>query len=219
MENSGRQGNVRQKTDWFRSASWDAQAQEDFERRLARARPTSRPQYLRIKGLALVSSGEHRGARGLFQRVIQDDGGSIQSRMALEHLGDLARKTGDRKAAEGAYRELLGRWPDLNATSGMVEVSLAELLLDSSPPQVSEAMALLDSAIKRRTLVFNSQLFRWHIALIRADEALGETSAAKRAARTALSLLDRGSQFSRHAGVGVATADSETLSWLHRLAE
>jgi hypothetical protein len=43
--------------DWFRTPGWDDGAREDFERRLARARPHNRPQYLKIRALALREAG------------------------------------------------------------------------------------------------------------------------------------------------------------------
>jgi len=47
--------------DWFRSSDWSGDAQEEFERRLSRAGASSRPQYLRIKALALIQHGARRG--------------------------------------------------------------------------------------------------------------------------------------------------------------
>lgn len=181
-------------TDWFRDSSWDPASQANFERRLARARSNSRPQYIRIKGLALAEAGDLSAARALFERVIRDYPNSLDCRASLEHLGDLARRQVDHTTAQRAYQELFERWPDLNATSGMVEVSLAELLLEErNQGRAQEALRLLQSAIERRGAVdFNANLFRWHIALIRAAEAVGDPETVKRAATTALRLAERG---------------------------
>jgi len=116
-------------TDWFRGSAWDPASREDFERRLARARPSNRSQYIRIKALALAAAGQPDAARNLFERVIREHKDSLDCRASVEHLADLARSQGDDANAEAAYRELLTSWPNLNATSGMAEVSLAELLL------------------------------------------------------------------------------------------
>jgi hypothetical protein len=43
--------------DWFRSPAWQPLGQAEFEGRRARARPTNRPQVLRIKALALGDAG------------------------------------------------------------------------------------------------------------------------------------------------------------------
>ena len=60
--------------EWFRSGDWSPEAQEDFEARLKRARSHSRPQYLRIKGLALQQAGEVAGARQMWNRVLDSMG-------------------------------------------------------------------------------------------------------------------------------------------------
>jgi len=202
--------------DWFRSSAWDALAQKNFERRLARARPDNRPQYIRIKALALAASGQDVAAGVLFERVVREYANSLSCPASLEQLADMARKQHDLPKAEETYRRLLTQWPDLNATTGMAEVSLAEVLLDRrSEPRAGEALALLESAMGRGgALQLNANLFRWHIALIRAAEAIGDRETVKRAAATALRLADRGPQFARHPTVGLVAADPKTLSWL-----
>jgi len=203
-------------SDWFRSSAWDALSRKDFERNLARARPANRPQYIRIKGLALAATGQDVAARILFERVVRDYANSLDCRAALENLADMARMQGDLPKAEETYRRLLAQWPDLNATTGMAEVSLAEVLLDGRGiPSAGEALALLESAMRRGgALRLNPNLFRWHIALVRAAEVIGDRETVKRAATTALRLADRGPQFARHPTVGLVAADPKTLSWL-----
>jgi predicted Zn-dependent protease len=160
-------------------------------------------------------------ARALFERVLKDYADSPDAPAALEHLADLARNEGHQGQAEQTYRELLNRWPSLNGTTGMAEVSLAELLLDGGGKEAAdEAVRLLNSAIARGgPITFNANLFRWHIALVRAAELLGDRETVRRAARTALDLADRPPQFPRHPSVGVVSADSELLRWLRRRAE
>jgi len=76
--------------DWFRSPAWGPDDQVDFEARLARARKTSRAQYLRIKGLALDAAGHKEGARSLWLRVLEDaDATHVMRWPTLEHLGNL----------------------------------------------------------------------------------------------------------------------------------
>jgi predicted Zn-dependent protease len=174
--------------DWFRGSSWDRLAQEEFERRLNRARSTNRPQYLRIKAIGLSDSGQLGAAKELLNRVVRDYPKSLDCRVCLELLGDIARKEGSARDAENKYREVLQRWPDLNARTGMVEVSLAEVLTERGQRNASdEALGLLDSALKRGTVTFNSQFFRWNIALVRIAGQLGDAETVERAARTALS--------------------------------
>lgn len=76
--------------EWFRSPGWSEADRADFEARLARSRKYNRAQYLRIKGLALSGAVEVAGARGLWLRVLADDGefAMLEGFTALEHLGD-----------------------------------------------------------------------------------------------------------------------------------
>jgi hypothetical protein len=69
--------------DWFRSPAWDQAARAEFELRLARARDHNRPQYLRIKGLALREAGLVDAARVLWQRVRSEYPTSMDATSAL----------------------------------------------------------------------------------------------------------------------------------------
>jgi tetratricopeptide (TPR) repeat protein len=207
--------------DWFRSPDWSPDAQSDFEARLSRARPYNRAQYMRIKGLALADAGETRGARHLWERVLEstEELATSQQASALEHLGDSYAKD-DPAAAEVYFRRLLAEHPSLNGTSHTVEISLAELLIDKGDrPSMEEALALLNSFLERDTSQFPSVLFRWHLALIRIAQATGEKETVHRAARTALDLAGRGPVFPRHKTVGVVHADKKTLKRLRKLAK
>src|SRR6266576_2652022 len=158
----------RRSADWFRDPSWDPVTRDLFEDRLSRARDWNRPQYLRIKALALKDVRELKAAKQLLIRVVSDYPDSVDCGFCLELLGDIAREEGSAEAAEWNYREVIRRWPDLNGTTGMVEVSLAEVLTETGgPDRHEEALRLLDSALKRGRLM-NSGLFRWNIVLARA---------------------------------------------------
>lgn len=207
--------------DWFRSPDWSPAAQEDFEKRLSRARPYNRAQYMRIKGLALSEAGEHCGARDLWDRVLRstEELSAGQQAPALEHLGD-SYVHEDTATAEGYYRRLLAEYPTLNGTSHTVEISLAELLIGTgNRGSMEEALVLLNSFGDRGTAQFPSVLFRWHLALIRIAQATGEKETVQRAARTALELVSRGPVFPRHKEVGVVHADTKTLRRLRKLAK
>ena len=207
--------------DWFRSPDWSNDARADFEERLARARPYNRAQYMRIKGLALAEAGEKQGARDLWGRVTQstEELARGQQPSALEHLGDSYAHE-DAAIAEHYYRRLLAEYPTLNGTSHTSEISLAELLIDKGDRgSLEEALALLNSFLERGISHFPSDLFRWHLALIRIAKATGDGETVRRAARTALDLADREPVFPRHKTVGVVQADKQTLRRLRKLAK
>jgi tetratricopeptide (TPR) repeat protein len=206
--------------EWFRSPRWDEAARADFEARLARARSTSRPQYLFIKALSVEEAGEVAGARELFTRAAEHPEAYLFQRAgAWEKLAELAARSGDRETAERLYRRILTEQPSLSGTSNTAEIALAELLLDDGDEAGrDEALQLLTSWIERDGLKFNNQLLRWHLAYIRIAEAIGDKEWTRRAARTALDLASRGPQLPRHKDVGLVHADKATLRRLHRLA-
>ena len=208
-------------TDWFRLPEWDAAARDDFERRLARARPYNRPQYLKIKAIALREAGQTDASQGLLHRALDDPNiYDFEAAGVTELLGDLSRKAGDRADAEQKYRHVLATWPTMNGTSGSVEISLVEVLAEKQGNDaIDEGLRLLDTWLARPQLQFDSQLFRWHVALIRLSQRIGDEETVQRAATTALTLASRGPQLPRHKTVGLVTTDEATLHWLRNLAE
>lgn len=206
--------------DWFRSPDWSPEARAEFEARLRRAKPSNRPQYTRIKGIALRESGQVDAARSLWHRILDAESGpAFEKASTIEHLAD-SYVGRDPATAEQYYRRLLTEHPTLNGTTATVEISLAELLIDKgNPGGMEEALALLNSFLARGTAQFPSVLFRWHLALIRIAEATGDKETWQRAARTALDLAGRGPVFPRHKTVGVVEADAHTLKRLRRLAK
>ena len=204
--------------EWFRASDWDDAAAQDFEKRLARSRPTKRPQYLRIKGLALAHAGNSRSAAVLFERVIAEYPESLDAPLAWENLGDTRRTDGDLIAAADCYREALRLGP-LRHVWGSAGLSLAEVLIEMGGKEAAEeALQVLRDELPR--LTFNSSRFRWETALAILSERLGEIETSKRAARRALDLIDAAPQFPRHGrDVGVATATPEQRDALLRLSD
>jgi tetratricopeptide (TPR) repeat protein len=200
--------------DWFRSPAWDADARADFEGRLARARAHSRPQYLRIKGLALADAGEVQAARVLWERVLGSDGHEFQKAAATEHLADSYSADDPERAIE-LFRLIVD---SRNGTTSTQEIKLAELLLDRGTPEdLSEVNRLLNGWVDRR-LPFPNAHFRWNLAIIRLAEAANDREAIREAARRALDLADQGPVFTRHPTVGLVDADTATILRLQELA-
>jgi tetratricopeptide (TPR) repeat protein len=211
---------VRVADEWFRSGAWDEAARADFEVRLARARRNNRQQYLRVKGLALRAAEHTEGARELLERAAAfPDGYRFQTVAAWETLADMAIERGDRGTAEELLRRILTEQGGASGSIGDVEITLAELLLDTGQPEArAESIALLTAWIERDRLKFDNQLFRWHLNLIRVADATGDQATVRRAAKTALELAERGPQLPRHGDVGLVRTDDSTLRRLRRLA-
>ena len=206
--------------DWYRTPGWDEAARADFEHRLAPAR-SSRPQYLKIKALSLQDAGLLDEAEELYRRMLAEHPGDFFEVEVLEHLADLARVQGRLEEAEFGYRRVLAH-PDVNMIgSGMVEVSLAELLMDRGLP--ADALQVLEAATESETTMsavtgMCDNFFRFHLARARVAIRLGDTETAADAARSALSVVGAPDQYSRHPGVGAVPADEQTLRELQTLA-
>jgi tetratricopeptide (TPR) repeat protein len=217
-------------TEWFRSPDWSPAAREGFERRLARAREHNRPQYLRIKALALLDSPvpDIRAAgRGLLDRLITECAGTspLEACFAHELLGDAYRREGKLDEAESHYRACmhLAR-PDRSGTSHLYDLSLAEVLLAAPESRTAEAGDLLEQV---RTFMqsrpggwFHSELFRYEVAVARLAAKTGDRQRAAASARKALELaaIDQ-PQLSRHPDVGVVRTNDATLGELRLLAD
>ena len=204
-------------TRWYETADWDAAAQADFEERLSRtrARPENRAEYLRRKAVELQEAGLLDEAVRLYERFVADEHARpFYVRGAVEQLGDIARRLGRLAEAERHYRRVLTFRPH-GSVSGMVEVSLAEVLLDLGRPD--EAAAALDEADMFSVTMFHANLFRHLVALARIAQARGDANAAANAAARALGLIDAPDQYSRHPGVGAVQTDDATISMLRAM--
>jgi len=204
-------------TDWFRTPAWDEQARIEFEAKLARSAAHNRPQYLRIKAIALDGAGLTDDALTLLSRVVDEYPDALDCAYAFELQGDMLRRSGDLAAAEASYRTALTRRPDLNATSGMSPVSLGEVLLElRGEAAVKEVRSLLNYPALR--LVFNSQLVRALTLSARAAEVDGDEALRRSEARKALDLVSAAPQLNRHPDVGVPALSETELRELERLA-
>lgn len=203
--------------DWYRTDEWDSAAQADFYSRLGRAQRASRPQYLRIKGLALEAAGLDEAAEGLWLRTLDEYPDDIGAVTVREHLGDLAVRRGRLQEAERFYRSIFDEAPHGSMTSGMVFVSLAEVLVATDRPR--EALLLLETADVEDLETFTSNLFRWYVVHANAARAAGDPNTAAADASYALTLVDQPSQYARRPGIGVVAADETLLLHLRRLAE
>lgn len=203
--------------DWYRSSDWYSKAIEDFELRLKRSRGYNRPQYLRIKALALLGVGLVDEGRMLLQRIVEEYPDSLFWASAQENLGDVARSKGHLKDAERAYRHLLAERPDLNATSGEVRLSLAEVLLErSGQDAVNEVRLLLRAS--EPDIRWNSTLFRALLLSARAAELAGDSELQVSESLRALSLVDADPQISHKPSIGGPRPSDSELAILRRLA-
>lgn len=107
--------------------------------------------------------------------------------------------------------------PTLSGTSGEVQLSLGEVLLETDAAGGAvDVAALLDAA--RAHVTFNSTAFRWNVLRARLAETIGDREAQRTAAIAALDPVGAHPQFSRHPTVGLVEPSAETLALLQRLS-
>jgi hypothetical protein len=95
--------------EWFRKQTWSEADRADFEKRLARARPRKRAQYIRIQALHLAGTGDAgvlRAALGLLERVTTDYADDkVQFAQAHAQKADCHWRLGEFELAVKAYRD------------------------------------------------------------------------------------------------------------------
>lgn len=211
--------------EWYRTSAWGDADREIFEEKLRRARPRSRPQYIRLKGLALAGSkkrSERKAAPELLQRVIREHSDDeVQAAMAWADLGWFYEREGDHELGAQAYRRCLEAEAALSG-GGLhtgSELALAQVIVDASwEDRYSEALVLLDQA-ERAGLTFEVERWRWSITHARIAARTGRTREAATYAREALALLEDSSpDFARHPDVGRIKPDRKTVRELRGLA-
>jgi hypothetical protein len=214
------------KDGWFRCTRWTPEASREFEVRLARARKSSRAQYVRIQGVTLVEHGAEKDGRVLFHRVLDEwPEDEFQVVGALEHLADSYAKAGELGKSERYYRELLELRPPSSrgsGTSGVASLSLAEVLLRRGGEyRVKEAFLLLADPGLQGALFFDVQRFRHASASARACAMLGLKEDSAQWAKSALDIVALSAgreQLPRHPGIGKANPSRSELKALRKLA-
>lgn len=162
-------------------------------------------------------AGHHDAALGLWQRALDSDDDGFETPGLLESMAEAVQQD-DPARAERLLRRLLAEYPDLNKTTDMAEVALAEILIGGgSEAGLREAYRLLDSWQVKRGSPFPGNLYRWYVAYVRLAETVGDRVAAMGAAGLALALVGMPGPFENHPTVGRVRAGSAELRWLEEL--
>jgi hypothetical protein len=211
--------------EWYRSSGWSKSDQTQFEDKLRRAHARSRPQYIRLKALALAGSTrlrERKAAPDLLRRVIREHGDDeLQAAMAWADLGRFYDEDDEPLLAAEAYRACLDAEAALSGGGLQTgsELALAEVIVRAGwEHRYPEALALLDAA-RSAGLTFQVDRWRWCITHARIAARTGQASDAAAFASDGLAMLeDQSPDFARHPGVGLIKPDRTTVRELERLA-
>jgi hypothetical protein len=206
--------------EWFRSPDWGAEAEAAFEARLAKARQASRPQYRRIKALALLDAGDpvkRAAGQELLERIVADPNAyPFEKVSALSFLGAHEQDTDQLDAAERHLRSALNLMATVvSGGTGLEEVRLAEILLiRAGRANLEEARDLIDRVGESDPRILNSR-FRKCLVGVRVALALGDDVRAQGWARQALELASAThSGLANHPKLGLVETDDTTRAWL-----
>ena len=208
--------------DWFRSEDWSEEAQQHFEAKLARAHRASRPQYLRIKGLALLEANDEQRRKAgatLLKRVLADYADDkVEAAGAHVALARYHEETGEPGRSAAHYRETLRLQEGTNVSFG-AELLLAEFIVRHEFEDCSsEAHELLDAVLAAGP-IFRVEQFRYAVARMRLAQRRGEADEAAAFAHGARHLFaDNQPVSSYHPTIGLIRADNATLAELEDVA-
>jgi hypothetical protein len=150
--------------EWYRTPGHDLAAKSEFDRRYARARRPHRVQYKVIKAIRLLEAGEPgaiQWARQLLTDVTVDqDAYRHDKGRAFETLARIHRGSGQWELAVKALEraiEITG--PSMSGTSGLPDLTMAEILLENDPGSLPLVTDLLNSQLLTDRLRYLSSNF------------------------------------------------------------
>ena len=211
--------------DWFRAPTWTTEDRDTFEQRLRRARESNRPQYLRVQAVTLLDSEsadarDRQAAITLLHRLLDQYPDNWQVPVAHELLGKAYWADRDLDRAEQHLRRcLVTSPPDRSGTTGVPDLTLAELLVErGTRADLVEAAALLDAADLIKRLAFHSRVFRFYLVRARLAARIGDDRQGDYAEHALRVAMITEPQLPRHPDVGLVRADPAVLAELQRMA-
>ncbi|HTQ03841.1 MAG TPA: hypothetical protein VMI54_08280 [Polyangiaceae bacterium] len=203
--------------EWFRKTSWTEADRVDFEKRLARSRPASRAQYLRIQAAHLAEAGEHGAALALLAELLENYDAPIHRAQALLQRAQSCDALDDVAGSLEAYRAALAAERETQNVRTRVGFEFPLFVARRNlQGAFVEALSVLESAESQATFTAD----RFEVAAARSLIAWsrGDADRAKTHAAIALqAAAERHSGLSRHPTVGLVRADPALLERLRAL--
>jgi tetratricopeptide (TPR) repeat protein len=214
--------------DWFRGDNWEKETQEVFEKKLKRVRSSfNKAQYLRIKANYLIKSNKASSIEAgvcLYKRLINEFPlEKTEAYSAYEILGDYYKRNKDYETSELHYRACLNYYKESRSgTSGIVDIKLAELIIESKQAEKYEEMfKILTDNFKETNgdLTFNDEKYRYFKALALLLFNLKKIEEAKEYAKMALQLSNiKDPQLDKHPQVGIIQTQEGEIELLKQIA-
>ena len=207
---------------WYRTPDYDQAAKTEFSHRYNRARRPYRVQYKVIKAIHLMEAGGPGAINWaeeiLTEVTLDNDAYRHDHAHAFETLAELHRRTGQWELAVHALEQWIEiASPTMSGTSGLPDLTLAEILLESDPDGLLKVAGLQLAAAHRA-----DQVQLPAVPLPPGDRMgcrqLGQDPGPP--ARRALDLLDSDQpKFPRHPAVRRIHANEQTIRELRDLAQ
>jgi hypothetical protein len=201
--------------DWFRNTSWSEAIEEEFFRRLSRAR-SQRDQYLFIQALTLARIRPEISLR-LVDIYFDTRSNDFYDICALQAKAEALATTGDLLAAAETYKSVLER--EKMRPGHMTSAYLDYPFLVATERLASEyeqGLTVLED--RRANVAFPLGRFRWNAAYALILSAMGDVNAARDYALAAVEAArEQSSEFRNHRELGLVDASYEPL--IERLQE
>jgi tetratricopeptide (TPR) repeat protein len=200
--------------DWFRKQSWSQADQEDFWRRLARAREHNRGQYIFVQGYTLMELGPEyaTAAIALFDLVIDRYSDTISFVQALSEKATCLLNVGDSESALTNYRRAIEQMRIKPSVQTWAWLDFAWVVAtECISDRYEAALDVLDEFGNSKQL-FPVVTFRLNASRALILSACGAIDSAADAARAALAAADKeGSGLRHHQKIGIVGSRYEEI--------
>jgi hypothetical protein len=177
------------KDEWFRRETWSREDQAEFERRLARSRPASRAQYLRIQAVHLRQTRTPellRVALTLLDRVVTEYPEDLQAALALTDRAECLLALGEWSAATEAFRAAVDAEKTFPSVRTDAYLSFAFDVVTRNDRTLFDEVSRVCRTHASEPRPFPVQQFRWHAVQALLADAEQSTEVARTEASAAL---------------------------------
>jgi hypothetical protein len=193
--------------DWYRRTSWSDSEREDFEKRLARARPHSRAQYLRIQASHLADTRDERLTRvalDLLSRMLAEYPDRVQTAQAHAQRAECLLQLGDWNGAVEAFRAVLEAERAFPNVKTNAYLRFGYLVTTRGARELFDEVERIAEEHAGEPRPFPVMQFEWHVVQAFLGGARADAAQAREHARAALAAAEAHvSDFRYHRSVGL----------------